>query len=306
MPRFNSTHAGTTRPSPRKKSEARDRLTPALRKTGIRVLGDIPWGTHICVFYDTKRDLLDAAVDYFEAGLLNNEFCMWAISHPITHADARRALRLAVPDIRGRLAKGQIELLPGREWYLEGDRFDLERVTTGWSRKLDAALAKGYDGMRVSGNAFWIATDHWKAFCEYERELDRSIVGQKMIALCTYALGASSAADILDAAHAHQCSMARRRGSWEFLETPELRVAKQEIRRLGGALDLLSKPFPGHKSLTPRERVTLAQIARGASSKEAARALGVSPRTIEFHRTNIMRKLGARNTVELVRRVLGE
>ena len=75
---------------------------------------------------------------------------------------------------------------------------------------------------------------------------------------------------------------------------------------LSGALDSLSKPFPGHKSLTPRERVTLAQIVRGASAKEAARTLGVSPRTIEFHRANVMRKLGAKNTADLVRRVVGE
>jgi DNA-binding CsgD family transcriptional regulator len=53
--------------------------------------------------------------------------------------------------------------------------------------------------------------------------------------------------------------------------------------------------------LTPRERVTLAQIVRGASSKEAARALGIGPRTVETHRENIMRKLGAKNTVDLVR-----
>ena len=33
--------------------------------------------------------------------------------------------------------------------------------------------------------------------------------------------------------------------------------------------------------------------------------LGISPRTIEFHRTNIMQKLGAKNTVDLVRLVLG-
>jgi DNA-binding CsgD family transcriptional regulator len=58
--------------------------------------------------------------------------------------------------------------------------------------------------------------------------------------------------------------------------------------------------------LTPRERVTLAQIVRGASSKETARTLGISPRTVEFHRANIMQKLGARKTVDLVRRVLGE
>jgi DNA-binding CsgD family transcriptional regulator len=45
---------------------------------------------------------------------------------------------------------------------------------------------------------------------------------------------------------------------------------------------------------------------RGASSKEAARRLGISPRTVEFHRANIMRKLGARNTADLLRCVLEE
>jgi DNA-binding CsgD family transcriptional regulator len=58
--------------------------------------------------------------------------------------------------------------------------------------------------------------------------------------------------------------------------------------------------------LTPRERVTLAQIVRGASSKEAGRTLGISLRTIEFHRANIMKKLGAKNLADLVRKVLRE
>ena len=107
-------------------------------------------------------------------------------------------------------------------------------------------------------------------------------------------------------ARVHKVTIARREGDWEFLETPELKLAKQEIRRLGNAINILSKPFPGHEFLTARERVTLAQIVRGASSKEAARALGVSPRTVEFHRANIMRKLGVRNTVDLVLKVLGE
>lgn len=48
----------------------------SLRKTGIRVVGDTSWGTHICVFYETKQDLLDTAVSYFEAGLHSNEFCV--------------------------------------------------------------------------------------------------------------------------------------------------------------------------------------------------------------------------------------
>jgi DNA-binding CsgD family transcriptional regulator len=196
---------------------------------------------------------------------------------------------------------GRIERVQGNEWYIKGDQFDLRRITSGWSKKLSGVLARGCEGIRVRGNAFWFESKHWKEFCEYEHKLDRSLAGQKMIVLCTYSLRASGAVDMLDVARAHQCTIARRNGDWEFLETPELTQAGREIKRLNGALDILSKPFPGHELLTPRERVTLAQIARGASSKEAARALGISPRAVEFHRENIMRKLGAKNMVDLVR-----
>jgi DNA-binding CsgD family transcriptional regulator len=283
-------------------------LKPAanLRNTGIRLMEDVPWGTHISVFYQTKEDLLDTTASFFEAGLKNNEFCLWAMFDPIMKTDAKRALRFAVSDLDRRLAAGQIELVKGPEWYLKGDQFDLNRITGDWNEKLRAALGRGYDGMRISGNAFGTAGKRWKSFGEYEQELHRWLAGRKVIALCTYSLQASSAADILDVARAHHCAIARRNGDWEFLETPDLNRAKREIRRLNGALDILSNAFSGHKSLTPRERVTLAQIVRGASNKEAARALGISPRTVEFHRANVMQKLGAKNTADLVRRLLGE
>ena len=58
-------------------------------------------------------------------------------------------------------------------------------------------------------------------------------------------------------------------------------------------------------ALTERERAVLVQIVKGDTSKVVGRALGISPRTVEFHRANIMQKLGARNAVDLVRKVLG-
>jgi DNA-binding CsgD family transcriptional regulator len=277
-----------------------------LRKTGIRVLEDMPWGAHICMFYESKADLLDAAVSYFKAGLDSNEFCIWVVSDPITEEDAKSSLRRAIPDFDRHLSDGQFELIQGSEWYLERGKFQMQRIISGWSAKLSAALAGGYEGLRVSGNAFWSPGNHWEEFCEYEHMLDSSLADQKMIALCTYSLQTSRAVDILDVARAHQCSIARRNGNWEFLETPELKRAKQEIRRLNGALDVLSKSFPGHETLTPRERVVLAQIARGLSSKEIGRDLDISPRTVEFHRTNLLKKIGAKNTADLVRKVLGE
>ncbi|NQT00384.1 MAG: MEDS domain-containing protein [Planctomycetes bacterium] len=44
-----------------------------LRKTSIDVVGNVPWGTHFCQFYQTKEDLIGILVPYFKAGLEDNE-----------------------------------------------------------------------------------------------------------------------------------------------------------------------------------------------------------------------------------------
>ena len=60
----------------------------------------------------------------------------------------------------------------------------------------------------------------------------------------------------------------------------------------------------GQKLLTRREREVLGLISEGCSNKEGALRMGISPRTFESHRAEAMRKLGARNTADLVRRAL--
>ena len=56
--------------------------------------------------------------------------------------------------------------------------------------------------------------------------------------------------------------------------------------------------------LTAREREVLEQAAQGLHAKEIAEVLGISPRTVEVHKTRIMEKLGVRNVAELVRFVI--
>lgn len=53
-------------------------------------------------------------------------------------------------------------------------------------------------------------------------------------------------------------------------------------------------------ALTPRERQVLPLVAEGLSSKEIARQLGISPKTVEIHRTNIIRKLEVKSSRELI------
>jgi FixJ family two-component response regulator len=70
------------------------------------------------------------------------------------------------------------------------------------------------------------------------------------------------------------------------------------------ATNIASLHFPGREPLTRREREVLEQFTSGKSNKEAGRQLGISPRTIEDHRANIMKKLGARNAADLIRIVM--
>src|SRR5438552_12494595 len=118
-------------------------MATEFRKTGISVVGDIPWGSHFCHFYETKQDLLDTLVPYFKAGLESKEFCIWVVSDSelITVAEAKEALTQALPDLDRRLAAGDIEILNGPDWYLEKNVFNLERVTSAWDAKLERALA---------------------------------------------------------------------------------------------------------------------------------------------------------------------
>lgn len=58
------------------------------------------------------------------------------------------------------------------------------------------------------------------------------------------------------------------------------------------------------KPLTRREREVLSLISEGYSNKEGALRMNISPRTFESHRAEAMRKLGARNTADLVRLAL--
>jgi FixJ family two-component response regulator len=104
-------------------------------------------------------------------------------------------------------------------------------------------------------------------------------------------------------------------GALDFIEKPFR--GNELVTRLDEAIGAFSRRqaenatsnigslhFPGREPLTRREREVLEQFTSGASNKEAGRHLGISPRTIEDHRANIMRKLGARNAADLIRIVM--
>jgi signal transduction histidine kinase len=222
----------------------------ALRRSGIDVIGDVPWGTHFCQFYETRDDLVDVLVPYFKAGLEANEYCMWITSEPLDAKAAELQLAQAMPDFERQRARGALEILPHDQWYLLGGGFDQERVLAGWVARLEDALSRGFDGLRLSGNTFWLEKSGWSDFAAYEDAVNDVIGRYRMIALCTYSLDRCNASEVLDVVRTHQFALIKRRGSWQLIESSDRKRAIDEIERLNDDLETFST-FAAHELRAP-------------------------------------------------------
>lgn len=107
-----------------------------------------------------------------------------------------------------------------------------------------------------------------------------------------YVLKQSSAADLVEAI---QTVMAGRRYLSPMLSERALEAYTQYIQQVK---DTSQDPYD---MLTPREREVLHLAAEGYTNAEIAQRLLISPRTVEVHRANMMRKLGLRNQTDLIR-----
>ncbi len=80
------------------------------------------------------------------------------------------------------------------------------------------------------------------------------------------------------------------------------RITQDVVRTLSSG----RRSDPGKTALTPRQRDVLKLLAQGLAAKEIAARLGISARTVEYHKYKAMQDLGLRTTADLIRHAVRE
>ncbi len=201
------------------------------RKSGVDFLGDIPWGAHICQFYQTRQDLIDIAVPYLKAGLENNEFCLWVASDPLDPQGALEAMISAWPGCEEYVERGQIRFLSHSQWYYREGPFDPKKMVESTIDIVNRALKNEYDGMRISSNMSWIEKSEWRTLSEFEKNLNGLDGAHPLVTMCSYPLAKCGPAEVAEVTKNHGTAIMKQGDNWEIMQPPTKVVVAKEVRQ---------------------------------------------------------------------------
>jgi len=186
------------------------------RKTGISLIGELPWGSHFCQFYRNGTDLLDILLPYFDAGVESNELCIWVTSgspdfgHPDGETDKTTA------QLRSHVEQGRMDIITPDCWLaLEG------RPAGAMVSLLDRAVRDGFEGVRLAVTTLGEELRGENFPDEWLRDMGR----YNVIALFAYPRDGIGAIGFMERMKHHHFALVGNAGGWEVVESSEARVA---------------------------------------------------------------------------------
>ena len=180
-----------------------------------KALLDMPWGSHVCQFYNSKEDQIKMLVPYFKQGLEKNDACVWLVGD-LTVEEARNALAAAVPGLEHYMAKGQMQIRHYSEFYTnpDGTVKPADALRDQFAEMGSTVRAKGFRGLRASGSVSWIDDDDaMSRFMDYETKVHCAIQDSRMMAVCTYPARAAALHRSRELIHNHGKIFVKR-GEW--------------------------------------------------------------------------------------------
>jgi len=140
---------------------------------------------HAVSFYSNPKDKRQVLFTYLKAGLDQGEAAAYVASEE-TPDEIRQAMRRFGIDVDELERRGALRVIDYRDWYIVGGKFNATQTTEGWRRLYDEAIAKGFKGLRVTGEtACFFGKGLVRELVEYEQAL-HTVLEVPMSAICAY------------------------------------------------------------------------------------------------------------------------
>jgi hypothetical protein len=180
-----------------------------------KALLDMPWGSHVCQFFNDKEDLVKMLVPYFKEGLEKNDACVWLVAD-LTVEEATNALAAAVPGLVRYMAEGQMQIRHYTDLYTnpDGTVKPADTLCDQFAEMGSTVRARGFRGLRASGSVSWVHDeDAMSRFMDYETKVHCAIQDSRIMAVCTYPARAAALHRSRELIHNHGKIFVKR-GEW--------------------------------------------------------------------------------------------
>lgn len=204
-------------------------MNMGLRKTGIDVIGDVPWGTHISQLYSQKDDFLDVLALYIKEGLSNNELCIWIYSQNTVYEEIAQFIKKYVINIEDYIDSGQLKLIPHTKWYIKDNSFNDVRVNEQWRGLVKHALDSGFDGLRAVADTAWLEKCYYRTFSDYEQNINKMISELPFIVICLYDMNKIDILEFAEIINNHSYIILSDNSKLKLLKNVELLVKAKQL-----------------------------------------------------------------------------
>lgn len=145
---------------------------------------------HLCFFYESREELLKTLIPFFKHGLERGERCVY-IGDELPSVELIDALKTSGVDAPEHIKDGSLLVLNVKHAYLQGARFDLDRVFRLFRESVEQSQKDGRPALRVAGEAAWMRGDvpGGERFFEYEARINDLFKDLDVLALCLYERG---------------------------------------------------------------------------------------------------------------------
>ncbi|HHW48147.1 MAG TPA: PAS domain S-box protein [Clostridiaceae bacterium] len=200
-----------------------------IRNSGIEIIRNIPWGTHIAQLYSSKEDLYEVLVPFVRQGLIDNELCLWIYAQNSSYKEVKNKISVHVEDIDYYLESGQLKIVSYTEWYVNGGSFNEIRVNRQWKEIIRHALDNGHEGIRVVADASWLGKSDFAEFSHYEYNANKFISELPFIAICLYDINKVDIFEVTEIIKNHSYVIASRGNGPELIKNMDLVIKDKQL-----------------------------------------------------------------------------